>query len=173
MKRNVLFIIVSAVMVLTVISGFFSRAPAENVSDKPAEARLIGFIFKVLAKGVVVASEPDNLKTKVIDKINRMREEDFRSRYQDFYEHFLNNRVSTDRYGFYDNMTRPEAVKFIRSLNKDKMFVLIDLLPDDFIANEFKRYLFKNKEAAPGPDNTTALWDRVNKMIACLKAKYM
>jgi len=173
MKRIILIIILSSAMVSSGFPGFLGRTWAEGISNEPAKIRLIGFIFKVVAKGIVVAVTPNALKTEAVDKINKMSEEDFRVRYHDFYEHFANNRVSTDAYGFHSKMTRSEAVEFINTLNKDKMFALIEFLPDTFIANEFKRYLFKHRQTVPDSNNIYALFDRVNKMLIHLKDKYL
>lgn len=144
-----------------------------NSTDAGSQERLIGFIFKVLAKGLVAAADLEVLKTKNTDKINKMSEEDFHVRYRDFYEHFSSNRVFTDKYGFHDNMTKAEAIEFIRIMDKDKICVIIDALPDVFIANEFKRHLFKNKQAVPASDNKNVFGDRMNEMIAEVKDKYL
>ena len=186
MKRSI-FIIVILIIVFGRIPGFCQSASnkeitggpvagvsrANNSEDDEVEAKFISYIFKVLAKGIIVTTDLDTLKTKCIAKIDKMSEEDFRLRYQDFYEHFSNNRVSTQAYGFHNDMTKTEAIELLKSLNKDKISAIIDALPDIFIANEFKRYSFKNKLAVPDSNNTTALLDRLKKMITYLKDKYL
>lgn len=147
--------------------GFCQETPDEE------ESGLISYTFKVLAKSVVVNADIDSLKARCIAKINKMSEDDFRARYQDFYEHFSANRISTNTHGFHGNMTKLEAITLFKTLDKDKIFVLIDALPDTFISNEFRRYLFKNKLVVPSLDNTDALWGLIDKMVIYLKDKYL
>ncbi len=180
MNRRLVIVILSTLLVFMYIPSASQAASVEeatNVADKSkdseSETKLIGYIFKVLAKGLVIATDVDTLKTKCISKINNMSEEDFRVRYQDFYEHFSKNRVSTDKFGLHDKMTKSEAIELIKGKDKDKIFAFIDELPDTFIANEYKRYSFKNKQAPVDPQKSASFWAQINKMINSLKDKYL
>jgi len=187
MKIKILIIIISLGVVYRCIPGFCQgvsnqEIPGESIArtsrvdkseDDETETKFISYIFKILAKGVIATTDLDNLKTKCIAKIDEMSEDDFRVRYHDFYEHFSSNRVSTQAYGFHNDMTKTEAIELLKSLDKNKISALIDALPDIFIANEFKRYSFKNQLAVPDSNNTTVLLHRLKKMITYLKDKYL
>ena len=179
MNRRLVIVILGTLLVFMYIPRASQAASVEEAAnavdkskDSESETKLIGYIFKILAKGLVVTTDIDTLKTKCISKINNMSEEDFGVRYKDFYEHFANNRVSTDKFGLHDKMTKSEAIELIKGKDKDKMFAFIDALPDTFIANEYKRYSFKNKQPPVDPRKSASFWAQVNKMINSLEDKY-
>lgn len=43
-------------------------------------------------------------------------------------------------------MNKERAIKNVESLNKKKMYEIIDSLPDRVIANQFKQYLSEKKQ---------------------------
>ncbi len=159
----------------TRISGnaISNSAKQQDTEKDNAEIKFIGFVFRILAKGLITAADIGQLKINSIDKINKMDEGSFHARYLDIYEHLHDCHFFTSNYGLRENMTREEAIEKIRLLDRQKMYAIVDALPDTVIANEFKRYLYKNKMETPKADEIEKFFEVIKKMLGEIKRKYL
>lgn len=112
-----------------------------------AQDKVISSTFKTLAKGFVAVADIDKLKASNIKKIDKMDEGKFNKRYAKVYKAIKdlpsNLKIS---YGITENMTKERAINIIESLNKGKIYEMIDSLPDAFIAERFKQYISEKKQ---------------------------
>lgn len=155
-----------------------SQPPQINTESKEslslkAENRFLGLIFKITAKGVLFSYDVDKLKVESINKINKMSQEAFGARYLDFYEHIVEFRQFCKQFGLTEFMSKESAIALIRTMDKQKINEMIDAFPDELIAREFKRYVFKNKKTAPNLNDAGELWEMFGRMIQGLKKKYL
>jgi len=129
--------------------------------------KLIAGSFKAMAKAFVATTDVKKLKEANIEKFSKMNEERFRKRYAEAYPVIkeLPPKLK-ERYGIAETMSKEQAVKNIRSLDKKKMYELIDAVPDKAIAKEFKDYLKEQKTAAQESDVMTQIRNLWNKTAA-------
>ena len=73
----------------------------------------------------------------------------FSKRYAQIYEVIKECPSVRGRYRLNGNLTKQEAIKEIKSLNKKKVYEIIDSIPNSLISNEFMAYLKKKKEEIP------------------------
>lgn len=111
------------------------------------EDKIIGSTFKALAKTFVAMADIDKLKKNNIDKLNKMDKEKFKKRYAEFYEVIKDLPVELKvAYGIGEAMAKEQAVRNIDSLNKKRIYEIVDSLPDTIITKQFKRYLSQTKQ---------------------------
>jgi hypothetical protein len=122
-----------------------------------------------LAKGFIAVVDVEKLKQNSVARINKMDEERFYARYMDFYEHLYDQPLFSETYGLREDLSREEAVEKIKTLDKPRMYAIIDSLPDVVINNEFKRYLFKNKKQAPQGTDPNSFWNSIGAWIDTIK----
>lgn len=140
--------------------------------DSPKDA-VFAFIFKILAKAYVSTMDIEALKKENIDSINKMDEESFHLFYLDFYEHISKVSFININYGLNEDISKEEAVSKIKSLDKQKLYAIIDSLPNEIIISEFKRYLSNNNKQAPQIDNASQVRQSLGQMIESIKNKYI
>ena len=124
--------------------GFQSCAFAQEKISLQDNA--IGSTFKTLAKGFVVVMDVDKFKQDSIGKINKLRPDKYKRKYAKVYEAIkeLPLELKT-KYGIIEDMPREQLIKSIESLDKKKIYELIDSTPNIIIAKEFKKYLNEKK----------------------------
>jgi hypothetical protein len=133
---------------------------AENVS---AEARVVGSTFKTLAKAYVATADIAQLKAKNIKRIEGMKDEWFDLKYTEVYRVIkaLPAQVRT-KYGITEDMTKAQAVRVIQSLDKNKIYDIIDKIPDPVIAEEFNRQLKDDEEQGGNlMSKINKVWDKI------------
>lgn len=112
-----------------------------------AEDKIIGSTFKTLAKAFVAVVDLDKLKASNVNKLGKMDEKKFNRRYIKVYESIkdlpFNLKFS---YGITVDMRKEQAIKNIESLDKNKIYAIIDSVPDAFIARQFNRYINEKKQ---------------------------
>lgn len=145
----------------------------QTAEKDKAEYQIIGFAFRVLAKGFVSMADMEKLKINAINKINKMDEASFHARYMDFYEHIQDDQFFTGKFRLHKDMNKPEAIEKIKSLDKAKLSKIIDSVPDIVVANEFKRYLFKNNQEPPKSNDVKNIFDSFRRMMDEIKQKYL
>jgi hypothetical protein len=151
-----------------------SSGPAKHSpANESAQVKIIGYTFRLLAKGIVAASDINSLKAKNMEKLNKMSRESFHARYLDIYEHLYEVPFFTKNYGLNKDTTKEEVMEKIKGLDKDKLYAAVDALPDTLIANEFNRFMFKNKQAVPNSADKKGFLDSLNQMLDYLKKKYL
>ena len=169
LQKIVIFTAIAAI--LFVQSSGYSQTSA-NQKDEPKNAA-VAFMFRMLAKGVIATTNAEVLKERIVDKISKMDEEKFRLFYLDFYEEVSGSEIFTAKYGFTEDMTKEQAIGMARSLDKSKLYDMIDSLPDQLIVSEFKRYISKNNKQPPKSDNVSYTMQSLNQMIESVKGKYI
>ena len=77
-----------------------------------------------------------------------MNGEKFKQRYAKIYEVIKdlpdNLKVS---YGIKEDMTQEQVIQSLKILDKKKIYAVIDAVPDEIIAKQFKQYLNRKKQA--------------------------
>ncbi len=144
----------------------FCSLPLAFADAKPSlEDKLIASTLRTMAKAYVATANMDKLKENNAAKINRMSEERFDRRYAEAYP-ALKSLPSglRARYGITDHVTRSHVVKTVMSLDKKKIYELIDALPDAVIAEQFKLYWARKGSDTPNrtmPEQIKAFWDSI------------
>ncbi|MBU1912038.1 MAG: hypothetical protein KKB22_00690 [Candidatus Omnitrophica bacterium] len=140
--------------------------------DSPKDA-IFAFIFKILAKAYVSTTDIEILKKENIDRINKMDEESFHWFYLDFYEHISKVSFININYGLNEDISKEGAVSKIKSLDKQKLYAIIDSLPNEIIIGEFKRYLSNNNKQVPQINSVSQVRQSLGQMIESIKNKYI
>lgn|GEM_PF-1308894 len=155
-----LFMIVAAANLYTQQGVFADDTPGSGMEDKA-----IGMTFKTLAKAYVAMANIPSLKKVNIDKLNAMSDEKFNAKYAKIYEALrdLPTEVKSG-FGITAQMTKQQALSTYESLNRRKMYELIDSVPDAFIAREFRKYLAKEKQDVQKSsiiEQVTGFWSKI------------
>lgn len=124
--------------------------PLQNIyaEQRPSVSeKIIGSTFKTLAKAFVATADIEKIKSGNIKKIRKMPKEKFQQRYAKIYP-VLNGLPNTlkNQYNLSENLSREEATSAIESLNKQKIYRIINIIPDTLIASQFKAYLAQAKQ---------------------------
>jgi len=136
------------------------------------EEQIIGSTFKTLAKAYVAIVDINKLKKSNIDKLNNMDEEKFQRRYIKVYEVIKDLPFPVKvNYRITEHMTREEVIRNIRLLNKEKIYTIIDSLPDAFIANHFKQYFIEKKQEIQKSNIVEQIRNLWNKIIGKVEEK--
>lgn len=154
------------IIFLIIVSLFFQNFTL--AAEQPTlEDKAIGSTFKALARVFVAVTDINKLKKDSIHKITKMNEEKFNKKYSHAYKIIqdLPPDLKTD-YSVTENMSKDQAVKNIESLDKEKIYKIINAVPDEFIALQFKRYLSDKKQATPktnAADQINKFWNKTIK----------
>lgn len=109
----------------------------------------------------MTAVDIKKLKKDNIAKLNKMDGEKFQKRYVKVYEVIKDLPFSLKvRYGVTRYMNKERAIKNVESLDKKKMYAIIDSLPHRVIANQFKQYLSEKKQKI----EKSNLLEQINKL---------
>lgn len=133
-------------------SGVGSPVVAPNIT-KPIDRKagvldkIISSTFKSLAKGFVTVVDINQIKKNNVAKIDKMSPEKFRKQYSKAYVVLkdMPDKLKAE-YKIAEDISKEQVIKDIESLNKSKMYRIIDSIPDTVIADNFKRYLEQSKQ---------------------------
>jgi len=154
-------------IVLLSIAGLCLWSPVFAQENISIEDRIIGSTFKVLAKGYVAITDINKLKENNIRRLNKMDEEKFQRHYVKTYPVIRDLPLSFKaRYKISEHMTKQEVIQDIEELDKEKIYGIIDSLPDAFIANNFKQYLNKQRQKIQNSNIVGQInycWDKIIK----------
>jgi len=104
--------------------------------------RMIASAFRGLGKTFLAVADLERLKGENIAKLNGMDEAKFRSRYSEIYPFLVDLPTAVKlEYRISEKMSKKEALWEIQSATKDKLYRIIDALPDEFIAGHFRAYV--------------------------------
>lgn len=134
---------ISLLLILTLcFEGLVFAQGQTSVEDK-----IIGSIFKVLAKTFVAVGDINKIKKDNIEVLSKMKEEKFNKRYAQVYNDIKDLPIELKvRYGIGEAMTKKQAIRNIEALDRQTIYEGIDSIPDTFIAHQFKQYLSEKKE---------------------------
>jgi len=91
----------------------------------------------------------DKFKKDNIGQINKLRPDKYKKKYAKIYDVIKELPPGLKaKYGIIEDMPREQVIKNIESLDKKKVYELIDSVPDAFIAREFKNSLKEKKRQA-------------------------
>jgi len=128
------------------------------------EDKIIASTFKSIAKAYIMVVDLKQFKKDKIAMLQKMEEDKFRKRYAKTYAVMSElPKELKNAYGIDENMNKEQAIRKINSLNKKKIYGIIDGVPDELIAKHFKQYLAKRKQTVQN-DNIIGqikdFWDR-------------
>jgi len=129
---------------------------------------VIGTSFKTLAKAFVATADIQKIKKANIEKLEGMDEAKFRQRYVEAYAIVkdLPGDIKKE-YGVTETMSRHQAIENMQVLDKPRMYALIDSMPNEAIARQFRQYLSQRQGSDEGRDLVT----QVRSFWAKIKAK--
>ncbi len=143
-------------MIGTCLPNFIYAQENISMSDK-----IIVITFKSLAKAYAATANIEKLKKDSIDKIKKMNDDKFKRRYGQVYETLKDlPPFLMVKYGITKDMTKEQAIGNIKSVDKKKIYEIIDSIPDKAISDQFKQYLNKNKQGI----QRNNIIEQVNKM---------
>lgn len=159
-QKGIKYIFISAV--IFAINGFVFAESATPQKPK-LEDKVIGLTFKGLSKAFIAAMDLDKLKKSNIQKIADMPEEKLKIKYAKVYEALKECPALTDTYGITQNLNRGEIIKKIELLDKKQMYEIVDLVPDEFIASQFKQYLSNKSQKIQRnlTEQVKQLWSKI------------
>lgn len=156
---------VRIILLLVMGIGFQSCAFAQEKVSLQEE--IIGSTFKTLAKGYVSVMDVDKFKNDSIEQINKSSPDKYKRKYAKVYELIkelpFNLKI---KYGITENMPKEQLIKDIELLDKQKIYEAIDLVPNTIIAQEFKRYLNKQKQGVQESNLVKEINEFWNKVLA-------
>jgi len=173
MIYRALGVIVSCVAAAAFVCAFPAHAAAAGSENQSTQDKVIASAFRIVAKAFVAAVDLDKLKDGMTARIDKTGDLYFHARYMDIYEHIYEQPFFTQTWGLRQDLTKEEAMAIIRSFDKPKLYALIDAIPDIVITNEFKRYLWKRKEALPTGSDPENFSQAIGRMIDDFKRKYL
>jgi len=138
--------IIFVCLVLFVFGAFPGQGLCSGKGLSPTD-KVIASTFKMLAKGFVFTVDLNKLKQENIARISAMKDEKYKRRYLKAFTLMEELPAGIlEQYGLSENMTKEAAIKAVNRLNKEKVYILIDNVPDALIAREFRRYLSSVKQ---------------------------
>ena len=104
--------------------------------------KVIGTTIKTVVKTVVAATNLEKLKKKIVYKLDRMDEKEFRARYAKFYK--LIKDLPQDikaKYKVTPRMSKLQMTKNISSATKKEIYRIVNRTSDKTVTALFKEYL--------------------------------
>lgn len=155
MLRKTFFLIV---FILS-FQGIILAEAQNSIEDK-----IIAATFKGIAKAYITVVDLKQFKKEKIAMLQTMEEDKFRKRYAKTYVVMSElPKELKSAYGINENMNKEQAIKKINSLDKKKIYGIIDGVPDGLIAKYFKEYLARRKQSLNSADivgQVKDFWDR-------------
>lgn len=156
-----------------ILTGSFSSGMAD--AGPGVEARIVGPAFKTLAKAYVATANLKEVRSKSAARVQSMREDHFRKRYAQVYA--VLNKLPVKmlmKYGVTQSLGKEQAVAVIRGLEKKDLYEIVDAVPDEVIAQEFRK-TFENDDPQGGaPSLMTRVketWGEIIKKIDEISGK--
>jgi len=129
--------------------------------------RAISSTFKNLAKGYVAVVNMDKFKESNMLRINKLSPDSYKREYARVYE--VIKELPPDlkiKYGISQEMPREQLIADIASFDKNKIYKLIDSIPDTIIVGEFKKQLNKKKPGVGKSNLAGDIQEFWNKLLA-------
>jgi hypothetical protein len=129
---------IKIVLLLAVILFFQSPVYAEAATVKQ---KVVGKTIKIVARIAVATTNIEKTKKRLVNKLRLMGDKQFRTQYAKFYE--LIKDMPQDIkiiYKVTPAMTREQMIENIESVDKKKIYKIINSIPDKTVAELFKEY---------------------------------
>jgi uncharacterized protein YbaR (Trm112 family) len=152
------------IIIFSLVSLFFSTAgQAEEKIN--FEDRIISLTLKTLARAFVAMEDFSQLKESNIRVLENMEEARFRKEFAKTYAVLkdLPPEIKGE-YHLWEDMSKEEVIQELASLDKKRVYRIIDDLPDVVVAREFRRYLFRHSRQLQGHnilEQISLFWSRV------------
>lgn len=127
---------------LLIVSLFLKSGLAEaGVGEKA-----FGATIKTVVKGVIAVTNIENVKKKIVAKLEATDDEYYNLRYSNFY-HLIKDLPSDIRtkYKITPRMSKYRMIENIKSVDKKNIHALINRIPSETISDLFKQYLSEVK----------------------------
>ena len=132
---------------------------AEKVT---VQERVVGGTFKAMAKAYIATADINKLKEKNIKRIEIMREDWFDQKYAEVYKVIKDLPPGLkEEYRVTAGMPKSRAIAIIRSLDKKKIYAIIDQVPDPMISQQFNAQFSHKEGAASLTDRIHMIWGKV------------
>lgn len=162
--KSILIKISLLLIIGTCLPNFIYAQENISMADK-----IIAITFKSLAKAYATTVNIDKLKEDSIDKIKKMNDDKFKRRYSQVYEALKDlPPFLMVKYGIAKDMTKEQAIRNIKSVDKKKIYEIIDSIPNKVISDQFKECLNKNKQEIQKSNivkQVNKIWDKMMKKI--------
>lgn len=138
-------------LIFLLIFGLFIQKSAGAQAENSIEDKIIGSAFKNIAKAYIMVVNLKQFKKDKIAMLQRIEADKFRKRYAKTYA--VMSELPKElkiAYGIDEKMNKEQAIRKINSLDKKKIYGIIDGVPDALIAKHFKEYLAKRKQTLEG-----------------------
>ncbi len=121
--------------------------------------KAISSTLKSLAKAYVATADINKLKAKYTQKLEKMGGDKFKDRFPNVYDLVKDLPDSMrQEYSILSNMTAQEAVVIAKKLNKNRIYQIIDAIPDETIISSFNEYALK----AHDPTANEGMMSKIN-----------
>ena len=157
--------------------GAHSQMPPAADVPQPAapssfKAHLAGTIFRSLAKAFVAVADIEKLKRDTMHKIEAMDKNAYRRYYADIYEHTSGWGYLAEHFSVRKDMPKGELLTQIKNLDKNKLFSLVDSIPDEVIVRAYRRYARSYASQEKNPNEQASMIRIINGMIEHFRRKY-
>jgi hypothetical protein len=142
---------------------FQNMAGAQTMQD-----RLVSSTFKTLAKTYITASDFKALKDNTVKRLQALDTDSFHARYPRMLQLVADAPVLTKEFGLKADMPVNQAIAFVRSLDKKKTCSVIDMIPDQIVAQHVMRFM-SGKTGSVNSENissqVTAVWQDLQQRL--------
>ncbi|MCU0651411.1 MAG: hypothetical protein MUC39_00490 [Candidatus Omnitrophica bacterium] len=153
-------------IILLLLLSFMLQAESSAAEKTNFNQKVIGSTFKSLARAFVAVSDIDKLKANNIRRLEKLNDTKFKKQLAKVYP-VLQDLPQTlkAQYGVKEDMSREQVIKNIESLDKKKIYGIIEAVPDATITRLFKEELVKTKEGIMKSDAVGSVKKFWNKII--------
>ena len=120
--------------------------------------------IKTMAKAYVQTADLEKLKAKHLKSLSRMTELRFHRHYAQIYNFLKGIPLSVrEEYGLKQDMTKEEALKEIRRVDKNDLFSIINVIPDEVIVKAVRNYLHQayKSDSQNAFEQINSLWKKI------------
>jgi hypothetical protein len=156
---------IRATLILALAIGLSFQGYVFAEERAKAQDKIIGSMFKGLAKAYVAVTDLDKLKKNNIEELNQMDMGIYKYRYGRIYEVVKDWPLALkNNYKITEQMTREQAIKNIESVDKKKIYEMIDATSDTAIVEQFKKFLnLEGQETQKRslPEKINRVWNKI------------
>jgi hypothetical protein len=153
-------------VMVAVMAGPACAAGAPGTEEKTGFGdRVISSSIKLMAKTYVMTTDLEKLKRKHITQMRQMDDEEFYVRYANTLGVIDESAPLRKICGIGGNLDRAGWEKLVAGLDKNKLYKMIDAVPDEVIAARFRRFMARRMEAMKNMDLTKRIQYAWNSLV--------
>ncbi|MDP2905269.1 MAG: hypothetical protein Q8O22_03070, partial [Candidatus Omnitrophota bacterium] len=119
------------ILILALLAGLLFPYYLHAAIEPAVDEKIISAVLKNLARAFTATADIEKIKRENIAKIERMDEEKFRKRSTNVCNAIREmSGFMREKYGVTPGMTKEQAVRAVQSLDKKKIYEIIDAAPD-------------------------------------------